>query len=459
MKRLAVLAIAVLASGAAPAAADPPVMSGWPGNLTVEATSAAGATVNYTSPTATWNGKSIEVVCTPQPGSVFALGATNVNCKAAAESGETTYQSFSVTVVDKTPPAFTGASDRSIEATSSAGVTGYTAPTATDLVDGARPATCTPAPATVLAFGATIVRCTARDTRGNEATVTFTLTVRDTTAPVFENVPDDVHEEIDGKGPAAVAYDDPTASDAVDGPATVSCDPPSGDEFPLGSTTVTCTAADKAGNTDTAEFEVVVEDLSAPGPVASFGAKVVGKAVTLSWKLPSGDVKGTEITRLPGRNGAVSAVLYRGSARTYTDRAVVPGVPYRYRATSYDAAGNRSKSTVIAVIARSSALLAPADGQRLSSPPELRWAAVAGASYYNVQVYRHGRKVFTAWPKTPNLRLSSAWMFNKHREHLTRGAYAWYVWPGYGPLSLARYGELLGRSSFVIVRGPDPAAR
>jgi hypothetical protein len=457
MKRLALLAIAAFAAGAAPAAADPPVMSGWPGNLTVEATSPAGATVNYTPPTATWNGKSIEVVCTPKQGTVFPLGTTGVNCKATAESGETSSQSFSVTVVDRTPPAFTGAGDRSIEATSPAGVTGYTAPTATDLVDGARAATCSPAPTTVLPFGATIVRCTARDTRGNEATVTFTLTVRDATAPVFENVPDDVHEEIDGKGPAVVTYDDPTASDAVDGPSAVSCDPPSGDEFPLGTTTVTCTARDEAGNIGTAEFDVVVEDLTAPGPPASFGAKVVGKAVTLTWKLPSGDVMGTEITRSPGRNGAASAVVYRGRARTFTDRAVVSGTAYRYRAASFDAAGNRSKPTVIAVTARASALLAPLDGQRLSSPPELRWAPTEGASYYNVQLFRQGKKVFTAWPKGPSLRLSSAWTFNGHREHLTRGAYVWYVWPGFGDLSAARYGELLGRSTFVIVRGPDPA--
>lgn len=457
MKRLAVLAIAAFASGAAPAAADPPVMSGWPGNLTVEATSAAGATVNYTSPTATWGGKSIEVVCTPKPGSVFPLGATGVNCKATAESGETSSQSFSVTVVDKTPPALTGASNASIEATSAAGVTGYPAPTATDLVDGPRPAICTPSPTAAVPFGATVVRCTARDTRGNEATATFTLTVRDTTSPVIAPVPDEVHEEVDGKGPAVVTYDDPTAIDAVSGATAVSCDPPSGDEFPLGSTTVTCTSTDEAGNTGTAEFEVVVEDLTAPRPVASFGAKVAGKAVTLSWKLPSGDVKGTEITRVPGRNGAAAAVMYRGSARTYTDRAVVAGVAYRYRATSYDAAGNRSKPTVIAVTARLSALLAPAEGQRLSSPPELRWAAVAGATYYNVQIYRQGRKVFTAWPKGPNLRLSSAWTFNGRRARLTRGVYVWYVWPGLGPLSAARYGGLLGRSSFVIVRGPDPA--
>ena len=432
-------------------------MSGWPGNLIVEATSAAGATVNYTPPTATWGGMAIEVVCTPKQGSVFPLGATGVNCKATAQSGETASQSFSVTVVDRTPPAFTGAADASIEATSTAGVTGYPAPAATDLVDGARPATCSPPPTTTLPFGATVIRCTARDTRGNEATATFTLTVRDTTPPRMTNVPDDVHEQIDGKGPAVVTYEDPTATDAVDGATAVSCDPPTGDEFPLGSTTVTCRSTDVAGNTAFAEFEVVVEDLTAPGPVASFGARVVGKTVSLSWKLPSGDVQGTEIRRFPGRNGAVSAIVYQGSAHTYLDRAVVPGASYRYRATSYDAAGNRSKPTVIAVTARTSALLAPIEGQKLSSPPQLRWVGVPGASYYNVQVYRQGRKVFTAWPKGPSFRLSSAWTFNGRREQLTKGAYLWYVWPGFGPLSAARYGQLLGRSSFVIVRGPDPA--
>ncbi len=457
MKRLVVLVAAIFAAGAAPAAADPPVMTGWPGNLTVEATSAAGATVDYKPPVATSGGKSIDVVCNPRPATVFPLGATNVNCSATSDTGETTTQSFTVTVIDRAGPAFTGASDATIEATGPNGVAGYAAPTAGDLVDGPRPVTCTPPPADALPFGATVVRCTARDTRGNETTAAFTLTVRDNTPPKFENVPDDIRQKVDGPGPAVVMFDEPTATDTVDGSAVVSCDPASADEFPLGSTSVTCTATDLHKNTGVVAFDVVVEDLTPPGPLASFAGRFVGKAVKLTWRLPAGDVKGVEVSRSPGKSGATSAVVYRGSGRSYTDGSVTPGVKYRYRATSFDAAGNRSKPAVAEVAATTSALLAPADGVRLSSPPLLRWIASAAASYYNVQLYRHGRKIFTQWPKGPSLQLPSAWTFDGHRERLTKGVYVWYVWPGLGPLSAARYGALLGRSSFVIVRGPDAA--
>ena len=45
-----------------------------------------------------------------------------------------------------------------------------------------------------------------------------------------------------------------------------------------------------------------------------------------------------------------------------------------------------------------SALLAPAAGARVSSPPLLAWRPVARAVYYNVQLYRGAVKVLSTWP-------------------------------------------------------------
>jgi len=70
-----------------------------PANITAEATSAAGAAVSYTV-TATDNAT---IVCSPASGSTFALGTTTVNCTATATTGSTS-GSFTVTVVDTTPP-------------------------------------------------------------------------------------------------------------------------------------------------------------------------------------------------------------------------------------------------------------------------------------------------------------------------------------------------------------------
>ena len=35
---------------------------------------------------------------------------------------------------------------------------------------------------------------------------------------------------------------------------------------------------------------------------------------------------------------------------------------------------------------------------------------------------------------------------------LSPGSYRWYVWPGFGARAAVDYGELLGFSSFTIVR-------
>jgi hypothetical protein len=100
----------------------------------------------------------------------------------------------------------------------------------------------------------------------------------------------------------------------------------------------------------------------------------------------------------------------------------------------------------------SSALLAPRGGARVTKPPLLRWRPVARARYYNVQVFRGGRKVLSAWPTRARLRLGARWKFAGRVQRLTPGVYRWFVWPGYGTPSARRYGQLLGQSTFIVVR-------
>jgi hypothetical protein len=95
-------------------------------------------------------------------------------------------------------------------------------------------------------------------------------------------------------------------------------------------------------------------------------------------------------------------------------------------------------------------LTGPAAGARLTAPPVLAWGAVARASYYNVQLYRNGRKILTFWPRTTSLRLQRTWRFDGHTYALTPGTYRWYVWPGFGARSANRYGKLVGTRSFVV---------
>ena len=98
-------------------------------------------------------------------------------------------------------------------------------------------------------------------------------------------------------------------------------------------------------------------------------------------------------------------------------------------------------------------LLSPADGARVTAPPVLTWTPIRDASYYNVQLYRGGVKVLSAWPAGATLHLTRSWRFAGHRYRLKPGRYQWYVWPGYGPRSAANYGPVLGSATFVVGAG------
>ena len=96
------------------------------------------------------------------------------------------------------------------------------------------------------------------------------------------------------------------------------------------------------------------------------------------------------------------------------------------------------------------ALYAPAAGAHIRAGATLRWTAIPGATYYNLQLFRNGRKVLSTWPAGAQFRLPRSWTFNGRHYTLERGSYRWYVWPGLGARSKARYGKLLGGSTFTV---------
>lgn len=91
-----------------------------------------------------------------------------------------------------------------------------------------------------------------------------------------------------------------------------------------------------------------------------------------------------------------------------------------------------------------------APAPRAPEPVQLQWHPRAGAAYYNVQVFRQGKKVFEAWPVTPRVKLPASWVFGGRSYRLTSGAYEWFVWPGFGARSAARYGDLLQRNALTV---------
>jgi hypothetical protein len=106
-------------------------------------------------------------------------------------------------------------------------------------------------------LGATAVSCKAEDDAGNSSTGSFTVTVKDTTAPTL-TVPTDITALATSAFGATVTYGGVFSTDLVDATPTVGCSPVSGGAFPLGTTQVACSATDDAGNTATAFFRVRV---------------------------------------------------------------------------------------------------------------------------------------------------------------------------------------------------------
>jgi hypothetical protein len=203
---------------------------------------------------------------------------------------------------------------------------------------------------------------------------------------------------------------------------------------------------DVAGNVTNASHSFKY-DATAP-TVFAVTKKPGNRSAKVAWR-KSTDTQLVEVMRAPGRNGQGESAVYRGSEAGFRDTGLVVGRKYVYRVIGVDEAANRAEQKVDLVA--TGALLSPTPAERVSSPPNLVWTAVKRASYYNVQLIR-GRKVLSAWPAHPGFQLRRTWTYNGRRYRLRPGVYRWYVWPGRGRRSAARFGRLLGSSTFVVTR-------
>ena len=151
----------------------------------IEATSATGAVVNYAAVSAddavgvTW------LTYSQNSGTTFPIGTTTVTMTAKDVANNTGTGTFTVTVGDTTAPFVTPPQNVTVEATSAAGaVVDYPAATASDAV-GVASLAYSQASGTSFPFGTTTVTATAKDTANNTDTATFSVTVRDVTAPAI----------------------------------------------------------------------------------------------------------------------------------------------------------------------------------------------------------------------------------------------------------------------------------
>lgn len=168
-------------------------------DILAEATSSAGAVVNY-SLNATDNVGVIDgPTCSHQSGDVFDIGNTTVICSASDAAGNTGQVSFTINVTDTTAPVLSVPANIILEATSSVGtVVTYSNAIAEDAVGVVNGVNCLPASGSVFALGVTQVQCSASDAAGNTGSAFFTVTIQDTVAPsvVINAVTDDAGESI-----------------------------------------------------------------------------------------------------------------------------------------------------------------------------------------------------------------------------------------------------------------------
>ena len=137
-----------------------------PGNLTLEATGADGAVATYTASAHDIVSGDVPVTFSVASGNTFPLGTTTVTATAQDGAGNTGTGSFTVTVVDTTPPLLTVPGNLTLEATSSAGAVATYSASAHDIVSGTLPVTFSIASGSTFPLGSTTVTASAKDAAG-----------------------------------------------------------------------------------------------------------------------------------------------------------------------------------------------------------------------------------------------------------------------------------------------------
>lgn len=456
----------VKATGAA-GGTSPPGTFGWavdltppevPADTTVEATSPLGATVILL---ATDNlDPAPELSCAPPSGSTFPLGTTSVTCTATDAAGNVSPSTtLSVTVVDTTPPSLAPHSDVIATQESPAGAeVVYEPPTVTDAVDPSPVVDCEPASGTTFALGETPVTCTATDATGNTSSpLAFEVIVQEGATPAqptlvphvapITNQTDALFDFSVGEGE--------TARCRLDGPLGLGsftpCTTTTSQSYTAlaeGAYLFTVQATNGIGNVNQATYSWAV-DTSPPAPVVGFHARAGDGWVWLGWTKPT-DIDYDRVRVWRRRVGAASwrLVAERAAATSLTDREVRNDVRYRYRIASLDQAGN--VSAVVETTARPSKIFSPPFDAILSSPPLIDWSSVRTATYYNLQLWRNGRKILSVWPLRSRFQVRSSWTYRGRKYSLGAARYLVYVWPGFGSKAAADYGRLLGSTAFRI---------
>ncbi|MFM7822461.1 MAG: HYR domain-containing protein, partial [Bacteroidota bacterium] len=268
----------------------------------------------------------------------MSLSKTSFNCSNVGNNavtltvtdvnGNSSTCSATVTVIDNIAPAIS--CPVNITANNTTGLCGaiinYTTPVGTDICGATTVQTAGLPSGSLFPVGTTVNTFTVTDPSGNQTSCSFSVSITDTQAPVFSNVP----SNIIACNP--VSWVAPTVTDNCAGVQVTSSHVP-GSVFPSGTTTVTYTATDVYGLISTASFNVTVSEPSiAANSITSnrdFNNICAGENITLtinggtlgagaSWKWYTGSCGGA---LLSAYNGQTSITVAPTLTTTYYARA------------------------------------------------------------------------------------------------------------------------------------------
>jgi hypothetical protein len=80
----------------------------------------------------------------------------------------------------------------------------------------------------------------------------------------------------------------------------------------------------------------------------------------------------------------------------------------------------------------------------------LQWKEVPQATYYNVVLWRDGKRILDLWPSSARAVMPTTSVGSEPRARLTPGRYLWFVYPGFGARPARHYGALAASGVLVV---------
>jgi hypothetical protein len=358
-------------------------------------------------------------------------GAATVGGTCRDNAGNVSAPLTTTFAYDATPPSVTGTTARGADAGGWFNHPVGVAFSGTDPVSGID--SCTSATYSGPDSGSAAVAGSCRDKAGNTADASVALKY-DATPPSVTGATPARAPDADGwyNHALGVAF---AGADATSGIA--SCDAPTYDHPDAKAASVTGRCTDNAGNASAPQTFSFQYD-STPPSLRDLLVTASDHSVALAWKA-STDVAAVKILR--ARGSVAPVTLFSGKrVLAYTDKTALDGNRYTYTIEALDEAGN--VATMKTTATPSAPLIAPRQSAHVSGGVLLRWRPTKRASYYNVQIWRDGKKVLSVWPAGTSYRT----------RRLAPGHYTWIVWPGFGARSRHKYGAAIGKSTFVVGR-------